>query len=165
MELGPGITMATIRLYIEKVSPFNNDAYSKNVFLNRLIEEFYKDIELKKVKKHGDIEKMKKHIEGLEEIAELEEQFGAEGVEENLMEEEKANYRPKKSKLIELVSTAKKIQNLKGVVSSQSRMLHANTTTIPFVPSSKHIDVDSKLSGLITTLEIANDLILNFTCY
>ena len=109
VELGPGITLATVRLYIEKVSPFNNDAYNKNVFLDRLIEEFYTAIEKKKIKKHTDIEKMKKHIEGLEEIAELAEQFGEDGVEENLMEEERANYRPRKSKLIELVSVSKKI--------------------------------------------------------
>ena len=84
----PGCTLATIRLYIEKTSPFNNEAYNKNVFLDRCIEDLYKECEAKKLKKHGDIEKMKKHIEGLEEIAELAEQFGEEGVEENLLEDE-----------------------------------------------------------------------------
>lgn len=70
-ELGPGTTLATIRLYINKVSPFNNNAYNKNVFLDRCIEDLYLECEGKKIKKHSDIERMKKHIEGLEEIAEL----------------------------------------------------------------------------------------------
>ena len=70
-ELGPGVTFATVRLYIDKVSPFNNEAYNKNVFLDRCIEDLFLECEQKKLKKHGDIEKMKKHIEALEEIAEL----------------------------------------------------------------------------------------------
>lgn len=136
--------MATVRLYIEKVSPFNNEAYNKNVFLDRCIEELYIEIEGNKLKKHGDIEKMKKHIEGLEEIAELAEQFGEEGVEENLMEEEGdgVKFKPRKTKMcpeilakkkckngrackfahnpiqLELIPVSKKISNLKGVVQS-----------------------------------------------
>lgn len=41
VELGPGVSLATIRLYIDKVSPFNNEAYSKNVFLDQCIEDLY----------------------------------------------------------------------------------------------------------------------------
>ena len=101
VELGPGVTLATVRLYIEKVSPYNNNAYNKNVFLDQCIEDLYKSIEAKKIKKHEDIEKMKKHIEGLEEIAELAEQFGEEGVEENLLEEEAqgVTFKPRKTKM------------------------------------------------------------------
>ena len=71
VDFGNGVTIATVRLYIEKVSPFNHEAYSKNVFLDRCIEELYMEIESKKMKSHADIEKMKKYIEGLEEYAEL----------------------------------------------------------------------------------------------
>lgn len=71
VDFGQGVTIATVRLYIEKVSPFNHEAYSKNVFLDRCIEELYMEIESKKMKSHADIEKMKKYIEGLEEYAEL----------------------------------------------------------------------------------------------
>ena len=56
----PGCTLATIRLYIDKTSPFSNEAYNKNVFLDRCIEDLYKECEAKKLKKHGDIEKMSK---------------------------------------------------------------------------------------------------------
>ena len=70
-DFGAGVTIATVRLYIEKVSPFNHEAYSKNVFLDRCIEELYMEIESKKMKAHVDIEKMKKYIEGQEEVAEL----------------------------------------------------------------------------------------------
>ena len=34
VELGPGVTLATVRLYIDKTSPYNNNAYNKNVFLD-----------------------------------------------------------------------------------------------------------------------------------
>ena len=70
-DFGNGVTIATIRLYIEKVSPFNHEAYSKNVYLDRCIEELFMEIENKKMKNHADIEKMKKYIEGQEELAEL----------------------------------------------------------------------------------------------
>lgn len=39
--LESGITLASIRLYIEKVSPFNHAAYGKNVFLDKCIEDLY----------------------------------------------------------------------------------------------------------------------------
>ena len=170
VELGPGVTLATVRLYIDKVSPFYNGAFNKNVFLDRCIEDLYLACENKKIKKHGDIEKMKKHIEGLEEIAELAEQFGEEGVEENLLDEEAdgMKFKPRKTKMckdileqgkckigkscklahnpiqLELIPVTKKIANLKGVVTSQSRVLGANTSTEAWIPSSKHIAVDSK---------------------
>ena len=144
VELGPGMTLATVRLYIEKVSPYNNNAYNKNVFLDQCIEDLYLACEGKKIKKAEDIEKMKKNIESLEEIAELAEQFGEEGVEENLLEEEAQgmSFKPRKTKMckdiletgrcklgktcklahnplqLELIPVTKKIQNLKGVVAS-----------------------------------------------
>lgn len=171
VELGPGVTLATVRLYINKVSPFNNGAYNKNVFLDRCIEDLYLACENKKIKKHGDIEKMKKHIENLEEIAELAEQFGEEGVEENLLDEEAdgVKFKPRKTKMcedllktgsckarktcklahnplqLELIPVTKKITNLKGVITSQSRLLSANHTTEAWIPSSKHISTDKSV--------------------
>ena len=142
VELGPGVTLASVRLYIDKVSPFNHEAYNKNVFLDRCIEDLYMELEGKKLKWHGEIERMKTHITGLEEIAELAEQFGEEGVEENLMEGEgeDVKFKPRKTQMckdilekgkckngkkckfahnpiqLELIPVSKKIQNLKGVV-------------------------------------------------
>jgi hypothetical protein len=43
-DLG-GIPLATVRLYIDKVSPFNLDAFSKDVYLDRCIEEMMLDCE------------------------------------------------------------------------------------------------------------------------
>lgn len=109
---------------------------------------------------------MKKHIEGLEEIAELAEQFGEDGVEENMLEDEGeggVKYKPRKTKMcpdmlekgkckngkacklahnpiqLELIPVTKKIQNLKGVVATQSRSLSSNQTVEAWIPSSKHI--------------------------
>ena len=115
------------------------------------------EIENKKMKSHNDIEKMKKYIEGQEELAELVEQFGEDGVEDNLIEGEEASMgtlKPRKTKMCKefmetgkcksgkvwgkemkckfahnpiqlgLVPITKKIQNLRGVVSAQSRLLH-----------------------------------------
>eukprot|EP00353_Schmidingerella_taraikaensis_P001048 CAMPEP_0185596582 /NCGR_PEP_ID=MMETSP0434-20130131/80836_1 /TAXON_ID=626734 ORGANISM="Favella taraikaensis, Strain Fe Narragansett Bay" /NCGR_SAMPLE_ID=MMETSP0434 /ASSEMBLY_ACC=CAM_ASM_000379 /LENGTH=438 /DNA_ID=CAMNT_0028225103 /DNA_START=2099 /DNA_END=3415 /DNA_ORIENTATION=- len=115
-ELGPGTTLATVRLYIDKVSPYNNEAYNKNVFLDRLIEDLYISCEAKKMKKHSDIEKMKKHIEGLEEIAELAEQFGEEGVEENLLDDEGegVKFKPRKTKMCPEILAKRKCKNGKA---------------------------------------------------
>ena len=81
IELPQKVKDSTVRLYIEKVSPFNNGAYSKNVYLDQCIEDLYVAIEGKKMKKHGEIEKMEKHIEELNEIAEQIEDGGEVGVE------------------------------------------------------------------------------------
>ena len=82
IELPSKVKDSTVRLYIEKVSPFNNGAYSKNVYLDQCIEDLYVAIEGKKLKKHDEIEKMKKNIEKLNEIAEQIEDGGEEGVEQ-----------------------------------------------------------------------------------
>ena len=80
-ELGPGVTVATARLYLEKVSPFMVEAYSKNVFLDDCIERLYLDCEAKRVAKHEEIVGMKKAVEKLEEIAEIQDAFGEDGAE------------------------------------------------------------------------------------
>lgn len=144
VELGPGVTLATVRLYIDKVSPFNHEAYNKNVFLDGCIEDLYLECEGKKIKKHSEVERMKKHIEGLEEIAELAGEFGEDGIEENMLEDEGdgVKYKPRKTKMcpdmlqkgkckngktckmahnsiqLELVTVKQKVANLKGVVVS-----------------------------------------------
>ena len=64
-----GAKLATYRLYVEKISPFNHAAYGKNVFLNTCIEELYMKLENNKTNARGHIEHMKKHIERLDEYA------------------------------------------------------------------------------------------------
>jgi len=129
------MTLASVRLYIEKCSPFNHDAYSKNVFLDRCIEDLFLDCENKKIKKHADIEKMKKNIEGLEEIAELAEQFGEEGIEENLLDEEEGaiSYKPRKTKMCVDIMTKGKCKNGKAC-----KFAH-NSLQLELIPVTKKI--------------------------
>ena len=126
-DFGNGVTIATIRLYIEKVSPFNHEAYSKNVYLDRCIEELFMEIENKKMKNHADIEKMKKYIEGQEELAELVEQFGEDGVEDNLIEGEEAAmgaHKPRKTKMCKDFMETGKCKN--GIWGKESKCKFAH---------------------------------------
>ena len=103
IELPSKVKDATVRLYIEKVSPYNNSLYSKNVYLDQCIEDLYLAIEGKKIKKHGEIENMKKNIEKLQEIAEQIEDGGEENVELNPDDEEGQGirFRKRKTKMCE----------------------------------------------------------------
>ena len=74
--------LQTVKTYIEKVSPYNLDAFSKNVYLDRCIEELIIECENDRMNKKHGIDKMKKQVEKLEEIAELAETFGEEGLED-----------------------------------------------------------------------------------
>ena len=47
-------------MYIEKVSPYNLDAFSKNVYLDRCIEELIIECEEDRMGKKHDVDKMKK---------------------------------------------------------------------------------------------------------
>ena len=77
-----GVSIATMRIYIGKVSPFNHSAYGKNVFLNKCIEELYLTCENKKNTARGHIDQLKKHIEKIEEFAEyMQDNEGQEGVD------------------------------------------------------------------------------------
>ena len=76
-----GAKLATYRLYVEKISPFNHAAYGKNVFLNSCIEELYMKLENKKTNARGHIEHMKKHIERLDEYAQMAADLGEDGVD------------------------------------------------------------------------------------
>ena len=60
-----------MRLYIEKVSPFMIEGYSKNVYLDDQIERMFLRVENQRVKKYDDIEKVKSRVAVLEEIAEM----------------------------------------------------------------------------------------------
>ena len=80
-DLG-GVPVATVKMYIEKVSPYNLDAFSKNVYLDRCIEELILECEAGRQGQKNSIEKMKKQVEKLEEIAELADTFGEEGLED-----------------------------------------------------------------------------------
>ena len=57
-DLG-GIPLATVRLYIEKVSPFNLDAFSRDVYLDRCIEEMMLECEAERHDKKISADKMK----------------------------------------------------------------------------------------------------------
>ena len=42
-----GVAVATLKLYIEQVSPLTREEYSKHHFLNKCIEDFYLHCEAK----------------------------------------------------------------------------------------------------------------------
>lgn len=111
IELPSKVKDATVRLYIEKVSPFNNSLYSKNVYLDQCIEDLYLAIEGKKIKKRGEIENMKKNIDKLTEIAEQIEDGGEENVELNQDDEEGQGIRFRKRKTKMCKATLEFTQN------------------------------------------------------
>lgn len=63
---GPGITAATIRLYVEKTSPQIISAGSKDTFLNMCIEELAGEIEARILNKKESIKKTEDDIRYLE---------------------------------------------------------------------------------------------------
>ena len=111
-DLG-GVPISTVKLYIEKVSPYNLDAFSKNVFLDRCIEELIIECEEDRLDKKHQVEKMKKQVEKLEEIAELAETFGEDGLE-GQVDEDGEPIKIKKN--LDIRTVMDKINNLKGVI-------------------------------------------------
>merc|ERR1712060_116383 len=126
-----GTPLATVRLYIQKVSPFNHDSYGKNVFLDKCIEQLYMELEGRKGQKRDDIEKLKKHIEKLEEEAEYAED-GLEPEEDEMDAKKKSKSKHKN----------KKIANLKTVVMHQSRALKEDKVREAFKPGNKNVEMD-----------------------
>ena len=76
-----GAPLATVKLYIEKVSPYNLDAFSKNVYLDRCIEEMMLECEKERMDKKHQADTMKTQIEKLEALQELADTFGEDGLE------------------------------------------------------------------------------------
>jgi len=68
-----GVSLATARLFLMKISPVLNDQYNKNCYLDRCIEDLYLYCEGRIRGKMGDIDKIKEKITKLEEILDWEE--------------------------------------------------------------------------------------------
>jgi len=66
-----GVALSTLKLYIEMVSPQRTEEFSKHVFLNKCIEDFYLESEGSINDKQETIKKMKKQVEKLDEEADL----------------------------------------------------------------------------------------------
>lgn len=58
LEFGQPVSVAAVRLYIEKTSPFNLEGYSKHVFLDQCIEQLYMECEARRVDQFENIGKM-----------------------------------------------------------------------------------------------------------
>lgn len=123
IEMPSKIKDSVVRLYIEKVSPWTNNQYSKNVFLDQCIEDLYIAIEGKKLKKHDEIEKMKKNIEHLQEIAEQIEDGGEEGVEQNMDDEDGQGIKFKPRKTTMCKATLELTQSHTKLSLSQSNIM------------------------------------------
>ena len=67
----PGVSLATIRLYIEKVSPFNLNGFSKNAYLDEQIERLFLSLENERTKKYEMIQRIKKNVALMEEYADV----------------------------------------------------------------------------------------------
>ena len=78
-----GYPLADVKTYYEKVSPFNLAAFSRDVYLDRCIEELILECEAGRQEQKSAIEKLEKHVEKLEEVADLAEQYGEEGPPED----------------------------------------------------------------------------------
>ena len=66
-----GVSVSTLKLYIEQVSPQANEEYSKHKFLNKCVEDFFLQCEAMLEDKQNTIAKMKKQVEKLDEEADL----------------------------------------------------------------------------------------------
>mmetsp|Transcript_25437 Transcript_25437/g.19188 ORF Transcript_25437/g.19188 Transcript_25437/m.19188 type:complete len:211 (+) Transcript_25437:1492-2124(+) len=66
-----GVALSTLKLYIEMVAPQRMQEFSKHVFLNTCIEDFYLQCENSISDKQNTITKMKKQVEKLDEEADM----------------------------------------------------------------------------------------------
>lgn len=80
---GGGTTVAKVRLYWEKISPFKIAEGSRDTFLNMQIEEAFIKCESILSEKYETIKKMKSNVEKLGELAEQMDEFGSEEEEED----------------------------------------------------------------------------------
>jgi hypothetical protein len=65
----PGVSLSTLKLFIEMVSPQRSEEFSKHQFLNKCIEDFYLQCEGAIEDKQNTIKMMKKQVEKLDEEA------------------------------------------------------------------------------------------------
>eukprot|EP00352_Strombidinopsis_acuminata_P001218 CAMPEP_0176346066 /NCGR_PEP_ID=MMETSP0126-20121128/5943_1 /TAXON_ID=141414 ORGANISM="Strombidinopsis acuminatum, Strain SPMC142" /NCGR_SAMPLE_ID=MMETSP0126 /ASSEMBLY_ACC=CAM_ASM_000229 /LENGTH=148 /DNA_ID=CAMNT_0017693385 /DNA_START=2326 /DNA_END=2772 /DNA_ORIENTATION=- len=106
--MGPGVNLATLRLFVEHCSPFRRDAFSKDAYLNDCLEELYIRCEKAIEGKMGDINKMSTQVEKLQEIAQFLDDFGDDPAEAEQMmegaEDKEGNpikIKPRKQKMCE----------------------------------------------------------------
>jgi hypothetical protein len=101
-----GVSVATLKLYLEQVCPQNREEYSKHKYLNKCIEDFYLQSEAMLQDKTDTISKMRKQVDELNTMADDMEAFGmgAESSPERSPEkggesEGGKRYKPKKTRM------------------------------------------------------------------
>lgn len=72
-------------MYLDNVSPFKLEEYSKNAFINDCIEQLYLELEARIEDKMKGIAGMRKQVEKLDEVAEMMEMFGEGEVDPSMM--------------------------------------------------------------------------------
>ena len=87
-----------MRLYIEKISPFMIEGYDKNIYLDRCIEDLYKECEAVRVRQFETIKKVKSNVAALEEKAEMDEINEAGVLSNDEHDESRRNKSSKKKK-------------------------------------------------------------------
>jgi hypothetical protein len=104
-----------VRLYLEKVTPFSSQLYSKDNFLNKCVEELYLKAEATLDEKKQDIIKMTKSVTDMDEIREILSIGGADDPEliKQMMKEEGKKYKSTKKKMCPYALEKKKCPDLK----------------------------------------------------
>lgn len=105
-----GVPLQTVRLYLEKVTPFSSQMYSKDNFLNKCVDELYLKAEATLYEKKKDIEKMQKSVSDMDEIREILSIGGADDPEliKQMMKEEGKKYKSTKKKMCPFALEKKK---------------------------------------------------------
>jgi hypothetical protein len=138
----PGVSLATVRLYIEKVSPFNLNGYSKNAYLDEQIERLFLSLENQRTKKYEMIQRVKKNVALMEEYADVDMDDLDDEERKELGLTRKTKKETNKKPMIELTTTKQKVSNLKNYITKQTQSLKKTKPLENWIPSSGHIEVD-----------------------
>lgn len=166
-DMGTSVPLATIKMFVEQVSPFRVQEGSKDQYLNNCIQDLYIECEAKIQAKMDTIAKMKENVTKLEELAEMADMFvdGEEGQPaemfgddgkpikvkavktkmcKKLLENGKCNgIKDKSCKFahnaieLSLIPVSDKIKNLNTVMAAQKQKLVNNKVTESWVPAGK----------------------------
>lgn len=149
-DIGATVPTATLRMFIEQVSPFRFQEGSKDHFLNECINEMYLQCEAKIQVKCDTIVKMKSNVDRLNEIAENEDMFG-EGEDgaaaaQMMMDDEDGKRRPPKPIKTKMCKKLLETGKCNGLKDKTCKFAH-NAIELSLIPTSTKI---KNLNAVIT---------------
>lgn len=166
-----GVSVSTMKLYIEQVAPQSNQEFSKHQFLNKCIEDFFLECEAMLEDKQNTIAKMKKQVEKLDEEADMMDAYGGsspdrspeKGASSTTVKAKKVKMCPNLLKhgkctipgnkcpfahnpiQLDLIPVETKMKNLQGVIQSQTSKLKNMKPLEPWRPVKSGEIIHSKL--------------------